>query len=1101
MSNARRLESLLGAAQGKEKSYDWAEAAKLYEQALGAVGKENFLRRGEIQETIGYCFYRGAFQAESQKEFKRRMGLSVRSYGEAAELYERLEDSKKQAQLDHCRARTSYSKSWLAENPTERTAMLDECRRLVKQSAKVYEEAGDWLDYGKTGSELVSCLVDRQYLAQDWQEMRVICEEALEYARVADEKAIPALIEAGDMHEVARAYAMVSWGYTLGSEIYESAEKQKALRQKALIRAQKALATSENSGAAYLIGLSNWILANLNWDVKGDVESARRQLEKVLELGAKAKDNLLIARAQESLAAIFHLTGQTVEDPDKRRNQYYKTIQTAEDNIAQYELLSYPFTWSFNRPISSYVLLAMDETDLEKKRVLLKKATEIAEKYMQKAKRSGSPYMETSVLHSWSAALQELAKVETVTDEKRRLLEQATEYREAAVNIVDRLWPFNYYDRSMLRVRSAGIKAELAKIETDSQKKRDLLTAAALTMEECLKLLRTSLKALAQTAVTYSEIGKTRMWFGDVLNQLYRLTGEKQYINRELKIYEDAAEAFEKVGRPSRIAEAHWRRAKIYFHVGEHLKAAQAFESASEQYTLAGEKLPQLKAFYTDHAVYMQAWNEIEQAKYHHAKGQYGKATEYYEKAASLHESTARWSYLSTNYSAWARLEEAEDLSRREQTEEARDLFQQAANLFAEAKLPVKTKLGAIEATDEKEMAAELVKASDTRREYSLGRIALENARILDRKGDHVGSSKKYGSAAAIFQKIAETESEQSRKELKPIIYLCQAWQKMMMAEAKASSTIYGKAAELFAQAKEHTLDQPTSLLALAHSSFCKALEAGTEFETTGDITMYSTAKRHLEAAARHYLKAGLKSASEYARATHRLFDAYMYMHKAETETDPRKKAQYYQMTEKLLQASAGAYTKAKHPEKSQEVGRLLESVKEERQLAISLTEVLHAPTIASTTTSFSTPTPTHEQAVGLERFEHADVQANLILRVKEVRVGEDIRLAIEVVNAGKAPALLIKVDEVVPKGFEIREVPEMYTFEDSYINMKGKRLNPLKTEDVKIVVKPRSKGTHTIKPRILYIDETGKYKSHEPEPVTVTVKELGIKGWIKGER
>jgi len=206
-------------------------------------------------------------------------------------------------------------------------------------------------------------------------------------------------------------------------------------------------------------------------------------------------------------------------------------------------------------------------------------------------------------------------------------------------------------------------------------------------------------------------------------------------------------------------------------------------------------------------------------------------------------------------------------------------------------------------------------------------------------------------------------------------------------------------------------------------------------------------------------------------------------------------------MAERTFQASAGSYMQAKHPEKSEQVRRLLESVKEERQLAMSLTEVLHAPTITSTTTSFSSPTPTHEQAVGLERFEHADIQANLILRVKEVNVGEDVSLAIELVNAGKAPALLIKVDEVVPEGFDIKEVPETYVVEDSFINMKGKRLNPLKTEDVKMVVKPLSKGMFIIKPRILYIDENGKYKSHEPEPVTITVKELGIKGWIKGER
>ena len=32
-----------------------------------------------------------------------------------------------------------------------------------------------------------------------------------------------------------------------------------------------------------------------------------------------------------------------------------------------------------------------------------------------------------------------------------------------------------------------------------------------------------------------------------------------------------------------------------------------------------------------------------------------------------------------------------------------------------------------------------------------------------------------------------------------------------------------------------------------------------------------------------------------------------------------------------------------------------------------------------------------------------------------------------------------------------------------------------------------------------MYLDETGKYKSCEPELVDVIVKELGISGWLKG--
>ncbi|MFQ5758316.1 MAG: hypothetical protein ACE5IF_01415, partial [Candidatus Bathyarchaeia archaeon] len=222
-------------------------------------------------------------------------------------------------------------------------------------------------------------------------------------------------------------------------------------------------------------------------------------------------------------------------------------------------------------------------------------------------------------------------------------------------------------------------------------------------------------------------------------------------------------------------------------------------------------------------------------------------------------------------------------------------------------------------------------------------------------------------------------------------------------------------------------------------------------------------------------------------------------MHNAKIEIDPAKKARFYIMAEKVLQASAGSYLKAKHPAKQEQVSRLLEKVRRERELALSLTEVLHAPLATSTTATFTTPTPGEETPVGLERFEHADIQANLILRVREVKVGEDVNLEIELVNSGKAPALLIKVEKLIPQDFEVKRAPEIYRVEDRYLNMKGKKLAPLKTEQIRLVLRPATKGAFTLKPRIMYLDETGKYKSHEPEPVTITVKELGISGWLKG--
>ena len=95
----------------------------------------------------------------------------------------------------------------------------------------------------------------------------------------------------------------------------------------------------------------------------------------------------------------------------------------------------------------------------------------------------------------------------------------------------------------------------------------------------------------------------------------------------------------------------------------------------------------------------------------------------------------------------------------------------------------------------------------------------------------------------------------------------------------------------------------------------------------------------------------------------------------------------------------------------------------------------------------------------------------------------------------------MIKVEELVPRDFEVKRIPEIYRVEGRYLNMKGRKLAPLKTEEIRLVLRPATKGTFILKPRIMYLDENGKYKSHEPEPVTITVKELGIKSWIRGEK
>ena len=1095
MSQDEFLQGVVAQAGEREKDYHWLEAIDLYNQALHVVEK------GEVQEKVGYAFYRAAMQAESVDEFRERMRQAATNYEKAKELYGMVGEQGKKPRMLRCDAMIAYVGYWLASEVAEKKRLLDECWRITKEALKAFEEAGDIMEYGKTYNQLSISALFGIAFERDSLASEKTTREAVEHG----EKAIRLLSTLGDSFALARAYVKTaSHLEVLGFSFLESDEKKRCFK-KAASYWSKALEPSEETALIELLSAQGF--ASIDWGEGTDKSLA--DFGKALEYALKTKDKFVVGTALDCLAYHTHWRAIATEDPGEREELFRKALQHAEDAKHHYSLVSFigparGVLW-VEAPYADHYFSLMRhvETDLTKRRELLEKASEAAPDMLERAKNSGYPDAIANADHVFSLILYFLAMLETNPEEKKTLLEKALGYRIEARQLVDRSAPCAYWDRGIQQSTLARIKFELSDFAKDSETKKNMLQEAIINMETAGKLCIKGIASYEGEAAIalFAILGRGFYDFGNYLNRLYEFSNDKRDLRRAVKAFEDAAEYFQKPGLTSRVAECYWKAARAYDRLGECLRAAENFDLASNNYMSASENIHQLKTFYRDHALYMQTWSEIEKARHHHARQEYDSAKEHFEKAANLHKSLKQWSYLAPNYFAWAQVENAEDLSRKEQCEEAMQAFKQAAQLFNETKKFIEAELNKIEDADERLMVMSLIKASGLRQEYCMARIALEEAKILDKKGDHYSSSQKYGSAAQTLEKIAQEESEQDRKEFNLIICLCRAWQKMMMAEAKASSTMYSEAAELFRQANEYTLDQSTSLLALANSSFCKALEAGTEFEITRDTAIFSTAKKHMEAAANYYLKAGFKNASEYAKATELLFDAYMHMDNAKKETDPEKKARLCIMTEKVLQASAGSFMKAEHPEKREQVLRLLEKVKEERELALSLSEVLHAPTIASTTTAFSTPTPTHENAVGLERFEHADIQANVITRQKALKVGEKLDLEIELVNAGKGPALLIKLAEVIPEGFDLTEKPEIYRVEDNFLNMKGKRLDPLKTEEIRLVLKPKVQGTFPLKPKVLYLDENGKYKSHEPEPVLVTVKELGIKGWIKGER
>jgi hypothetical protein len=351
-------------------------------------------------------------------------------------------------------------------------------------------------------------------------------------------------------------------------------------------------------------------------------------------------------------------------------------------------------------------------------------------------------------------------------DERTKLLEEALSYRKEYVEIVEKTFPSNNWIFGVGKTYAAQIKAELARQETDAHAKTILLKDAVSDMENgiscCEKWISSSPSpSLIVTVAGYED------WLGRVLDELHLLTEDEKILRRACVVYSDAAKKFGKADLPSLVAESYWKIARDQDQMREHQGAARSFQKAFKEYKGTAQRMPHFSDFFMDYALYMRAWAEIEKAKFAPDGREYDAAAKHYRKTARLLKQTKAWSYLSSNFLAWSLLERAEDLSRKERGSQSIRAFNKATELFREARSTLQVASNHIDNADEKYLVKRLIEVSDTRGEYCFGRVAIEEARILDRRGEHVAGSEKYGSAAEVFRSIVEDGSERTLRQPK----------------------------------------------------------------------------------------------------------------------------------------------------------------------------------------------------------------------------------------------------------------------------------------------------------------------------------------------
>jgi len=309
------LEFLLKKAKELEKKYEWLQATRYYEKATNFALKHNGLTKvAELQKKMGFCFFKAAFQAETNKQFRSRMKLAVRAYEEAVIHFEKVQEKGNIAQINHAKAMTHYVKFWLAEAPSKMKELVADWQKFEIEALKAYEDDGNLLGIGAICTNLAEGHLGLAISTiSEWSLLEKKIEEGISYG----EKAIEALSEVGDEYELARAYQWTSFNYAIAVWFRVLENRREEYGQKSINYSQKALTLSEKTKDAYLIAHSNLTCGLREWGYSLNPVSALKFFNDALKHGKIANDILLVSMANVWIVFNNNHVLNLEENPDK----------------------------------------------------------------------------------------------------------------------------------------------------------------------------------------------------------------------------------------------------------------------------------------------------------------------------------------------------------------------------------------------------------------------------------------------------------------------------------------------------------------------------------------------------------------------------------------------------------------------------------------------------------------------------------------------------------------------------------------------------------------------------------------------------------------
>ncbi len=545
-------------AERMESEHDWFSAARLYSQILKLVPQNNLSELSVLQERSGYASFKAAMQAPSEVLFEARIRQGIENYAIAAET-RRSSDRLGQALAVRNLAMVRYLDFWLTRGVTKKLELLEDCWRLTKDALNSLEELNEKEEYVATYNNLSWALMFAASL--DWKlptrRMKII--EAIELG----ERSVAFLDPEGHEIEIAGAASKVSafleaYSYYLAEESVERA----AYHRKALSYWDKARHLEERT--AIIENVTFAIFPCTTAGLKLGARETLQLLEDNLGSANLTRDKLIIGSLRDLLSFNYSWASYESEDPGERLRFGEIAIRHYREARSCFEPIDYPITLQDPEP-RHYMNLAELELDPANKRGLLEKAVEASRKELIYNNRHEHPSAIYFAHYSFGASVSALARVEHSPSEKKKLLEDSLGHWAEVLRITEEFLPYSYYEQGMLRNNVATIRGELAAIAEDPDAGADLLRNALANLETGLALCVKSMPIYERSGPrgVFATYGKFQIEQGDLLVLLFETSGEDQIARKAVKAFENGAESFQRLNRPTMVAECLWKTAKV----------------------------------------------------------------------------------------------------------------------------------------------------------------------------------------------------------------------------------------------------------------------------------------------------------------------------------------------------------------------------------------------------------------------------------------------------------------------------------------------------------------------------------------------------------